>query len=293
MEHAKMRGNTQQPPVPGSTSDNPPQNTSLHVWGIQSNARADLVALLSAIKLSPLLKSLKISTRSGCAIRSVVYYAAKNEACGWRCTSGDILTLIFQWIKARSAPIRFVQIKKSLTDNVHLRAAKDLADIGCNSPRSQTSPDLQPKTQIFGPPGPPIAVDKVITELPDDSSTLLLFYRNRLFLDFRPIQVTSAPSERVFFVADAQFTYKKSQLNFMADWQSAPIAAEEEDWLRDDLVRVDVSVEVQPAVEEVEDTVHDTFASKSGGEEEETIQKEVLDSLDFADAAFPEMSEEM
>jgi hypothetical protein len=47
-----------------------------------------------------------------------------------------------------------------------------------------------------------------------------------------------------------------------------PNATEEEDWLR-------------------------TFASKSGGEEEETIQKEVLDSLDFADAAFPEIPEEM
>jgi hypothetical protein len=45
-----------------------------------------------------------------------------------------------------------------------------------------------------------------------------------------------------------KFTYKKSRLNFMADWQSAPIAAEEEDWLR-------------------------TLASKSGGEDEEAIRR--------------------
>jgi hypothetical protein len=29
-----------------------------------------------------------------------------------------------------------------------------------------------------------------------------------------------------------KFNYKKSRLNFVADWQSAPIADDEEDWLR-------------------------------------------------------------
>ncbi|KAJ7466466.1 hypothetical protein FB451DRAFT_1040872, partial [Mycena latifolia] len=60
----------------------------------QSNARADLIALLWAIKVSPLEKTIEISTRSEYAIRSVVYYAAKNETCGWRWTNGDILKLI-------------------------------------------------------------------------------------------------------------------------------------------------------------------------------------------------------
>jgi hypothetical protein len=32
---------------------------------------------------------------------------------------------------------------------------------------------------------------------------------------------------------------------------------------------------------------------KSGGEEEEVIRKDFLDSLDFADTAFPKMPEEM
>jgi hypothetical protein len=62
-----------------------------------------------------------------------------------------------------------------------------------------------------------------------------------------------------------KFTYKKYQLNFMADW---PIAAAEEDWPR-------------------------TLSSKSGGEDEEAIRKEVLDTLDFADTVFLEMPEEM
>jgi hypothetical protein len=29
-----------------------------------------------------------------------------------------------------------------------------------------------------------------------------------------------------------KFNYKKSRLNFMAEWQSPPIASEDEDWLR-------------------------------------------------------------
>jgi hypothetical protein len=110
----------------------------------------------------------------------------------------------------------------------------------------------------------------------------------RLFLDFGPIQATSVPSEQVFsssaetdtkrrnrinpMLMEAlqmlKFTYKKSRLNFMANWQFAPIVAEEEDWLR-------------------------TLASKSGGKDEEAIRKEVLDSLDFADTVFPEMLEEV
>jgi hypothetical protein len=59
-----------------------------------------------------------------------------------------------------------------------------------------------------------------------------------------------------------QLTRKKLRLAR----QSAPIAAEEEDWPRN-------------------------LASKSGGEEEEAIRKEVFYSFDFADAAFPEMPE--
>jgi hypothetical protein len=62
-----------------------------------------------------------------------------------------------------------------------------------------------------------------------------------------------------------KLTYKKYQLNFMADW---PIAAIEEDWLC-------------------------TLSSKSGDEDEEAIRKEVLDTLDFVDTVFLEIPEEM
>ncbi|KAJ7812147.1 hypothetical protein B0H14DRAFT_3479040 [Mycena olivaceomarginata] len=73
-----------------------------------------------------------------------------------------------------------------------------------------------------------------------------------MFADYAPIQATSVPSEQVFsssvetgtkrrnwtssHLMEAlqmlKFNYKKSWLNFMADWQSAPITDNEEDWLR-------------------------------------------------------------
>jgi ribonuclease HI len=65
-------------------------NRSVRVWGNQNNARADLVALLLAVKVAPKTKNLVISTRSEYAIRSITYYVYKNDACGWTCVNGDI-----------------------------------------------------------------------------------------------------------------------------------------------------------------------------------------------------------
>ncbi|KAJ7890893.1 hypothetical protein B0H14DRAFT_2689026, partial [Mycena olivaceomarginata] len=70
--------------------------------------------------------------------------------------------------------------------------------------------------------------------------------------DYAPIQATSVPSERVFsssaetdtkcrnctsaMLMEAlqmlKFNYKKSRLNFMSDWQTVPVADDDEDWLR-------------------------------------------------------------
>ncbi|KAJ7622680.1 ribonuclease H-like domain-containing protein [Mycena rosella] len=49
----------------------------------------------------------------------------------------------------------------------------------------------------------------------------------QLFTDYAAIQSTSVPSERML-----KFNFKKSRLNFMAEWQSPPIPPEDEDWLR-------------------------------------------------------------
>ncbi|KAJ7479195.1 hypothetical protein FB451DRAFT_1032269, partial [Mycena latifolia] len=74
----------------------------------------------------------------------------------------------------------------------------------------------------------------------------------RLFANYAPIQATSIPSERIFsssaetntkrrnrtnpVLMEAlqmlKFNFKKARLNFMADWQSAAVPDEEEDWLR-------------------------------------------------------------
>ncbi|KAJ7704775.1 hypothetical protein B0H17DRAFT_886676, partial [Mycena rosella] len=87
------------------------RNCSLRIRGNQSNLHANLIALLWALKSSPLRTNLEIATRSEYAIRSIVYYAAKNETCGWRCPNGDILKIIFHWIIAHAAPIRFTHLK--------------------------------------------------------------------------------------------------------------------------------------------------------------------------------------
>ncbi|KAK7049162.1 hypothetical protein R3P38DRAFT_3620855 [Favolaschia claudopus] len=81
------------------------RNLSERTWGMQTNARAELVAVLLALRTAPSSKTLEIATRSEYAIRSVVYSAPMNAACGWRCLNGDILRLIFVLIKSRAAPI--------------------------------------------------------------------------------------------------------------------------------------------------------------------------------------------
>ncbi|KAJ7028854.1 hypothetical protein C8F04DRAFT_883056, partial [Mycena alexandri] len=76
-------------------------NTSRRVWGGQTSPRAELLSVWLAIKMAPAFKSLDISTRSEYVIRSVTYYAAANDACGWRCANGDILKRILALIKIR------------------------------------------------------------------------------------------------------------------------------------------------------------------------------------------------
>ncbi|KAF8175070.1 hypothetical protein K438DRAFT_1437302, partial [Mycena galopus ATCC 62051] len=83
------------------------RNMSARVWGGQTSPRAELVAAWLAIKSAPLFVSLEISTRSEYVIRSITYYASTNDACGWRCSNGDILKRVLGLIKSRSAPIHF------------------------------------------------------------------------------------------------------------------------------------------------------------------------------------------
>ncbi|KAJ6492264.1 hypothetical protein C8R45DRAFT_825763, partial [Mycena sanguinolenta] len=107
------------------------QNSAVRIWGNQTNSRADLIALLLAIRSLPRRKTVQVSTRSEYAIRSIKYYAAGNDACGWTCPNGDVLKLIVQWIRARQAPIHFVHIKKDAVDG-YIKSAMKLAKDGCN-----------------------------------------------------------------------------------------------------------------------------------------------------------------
>ncbi|KAJ7672176.1 hypothetical protein DFH06DRAFT_979714, partial [Mycena polygramma] len=86
-------------------------NISGRVWGNQTSPRADLMAAFLAIKKAPRSRSLEISTRSEEMIRSLTYYAARNDACGWRCKNGDIQKRILALIKIRTAPIHFCWIR--------------------------------------------------------------------------------------------------------------------------------------------------------------------------------------
>ncbi|KAJ7447713.1 hypothetical protein FB451DRAFT_975472, partial [Mycena latifolia] len=86
-------------------------NSLARVHGSQTNARAELLAVILALEVAPTFKSVVICTRSEYAIRSAVYYAAQNDACGWRCVNGDLLKVLLALIKIRSAPVHFSHIK--------------------------------------------------------------------------------------------------------------------------------------------------------------------------------------
>jgi ribonuclease HI len=104
------------------------KNLSRKVWGAQTGPRAELRAVLLAIDSAPQHKSLEVSTRSEYAIKSVVYYAARNDACGWRCANGDILKPLIAAIKARTAPLHFRHLKKDTAlTNGHLIQATAMA----------------------------------------------------------------------------------------------------------------------------------------------------------------------
>ncbi|KAJ7766183.1 hypothetical protein B0H16DRAFT_1309613, partial [Mycena metata] len=91
----------QLPPLRRTGGPNARLNCSGRVYGSQTSARAELLAVILALQHAPGYRSLTISTRSEYAIRSVVYYAARNESCGWRCVNGDLLKILIALIKSR------------------------------------------------------------------------------------------------------------------------------------------------------------------------------------------------
>ncbi|KAJ7307702.1 hypothetical protein DFH08DRAFT_720115, partial [Mycena albidolilacea] len=77
-------------------------NTSTRLSGQQTSPRTELLAVILVLQRAPTFKSLEIHMRSQYAIRSAVYYAANNDACGWRNTNGDLSKVIVSLIKGRT-----------------------------------------------------------------------------------------------------------------------------------------------------------------------------------------------
>jgi hypothetical protein len=100
-----------------------------------------------------------------------VYYAAGNDACGWRETNGDLTKIIVTAIKARSAPVHFCYIKKDAAiKHGHLIEAKKAATQACTLPRTDASLLTPPltSTRVMDPSIKLFDVPKVSANIPDD-----------------------------------------------------------------------------------------------------------------------------
>jgi ribonuclease HI len=148
--------------------DNSNLNRAVRIWGTPTKLRAEVVALLVAVRAAPRTKTLHVLSRSDYAIKSVKYWAFCNEACGWKRANGDILKLVIQAIKIRSAPIHLIYIKKDEAHGHYSGAHKLAEHAALTLPRATALPYQDP-----GPIRPftrePIQVEKVTANIPDDS----------------------------------------------------------------------------------------------------------------------------
>ncbi|THU93160.1 ribonuclease H-like protein, partial [Dendrothele bispora CBS 962.96] len=104
-------------------------NRSERVLGPQTNNRAELYAVLTALQLAPLDRSLYLYTDSQYVINSLTHWAPMHAKCGWKCTNGDVMKSIVAWIGARSAPLHFFWVKGH-SGNKHNDEADRLANTG-------------------------------------------------------------------------------------------------------------------------------------------------------------------
>jgi ribonuclease HI len=141
------------------------QNAGLRVPGKQTNNRAELFAILSAVVVVPLKKSLVIYTDSQYAIRSILDWAPMHSICGWSCENGDVLRHIAAWLRAREAPLKLNFIHAH-AGNRHGDAADLLAKAGARAPlhtaRQLAMPDADQPSYLQ----PPLSLQKVTSTLP-------------------------------------------------------------------------------------------------------------------------------
>ncbi|KAJ6587452.1 hypothetical protein DFH09DRAFT_853106, partial [Mycena vulgaris] len=91
-----------------------------------TDARASLFAVLKAVIEAPRAQSLIIFTSSQYAIRFFCYWAGENSTLGWPCSHGDVLQIVAEQIRERTAPLEF-RCVCSGADNCAMAAAKVLA----------------------------------------------------------------------------------------------------------------------------------------------------------------------
>ncbi|KAJ6582302.1 hypothetical protein B0H19DRAFT_1252405 [Mycena capillaripes] len=107
---------------------------------------------------------------------------------------------------------------------LNVQQAPDFSSGTASGPGSIWTVEQEMDSYIQSPLPPPQPTDMIGYWMNHGKTVWPTIYR--LFTDYAAIQAISVPSKRML-----RFNYKKSRLNFMAEWQLPPIA-EDEDWLR-------------------------------------------------------------
>ncbi|KLO05042.1 ribonuclease H-like protein [Schizopora paradoxa] len=87
------------------------KNWADRVPGEQSNNRAELYAILQALKAAEPDKTLNLYSDSEYALKTIAYWAARHYLVAWDCTHGDIIKDIVLLIQYRHAPLSLFWVK--------------------------------------------------------------------------------------------------------------------------------------------------------------------------------------
>ncbi|KAF6741560.1 ribonuclease H-like domain-containing protein, partial [Ephemerocybe angulata] len=109
---------------PGSS-----KNMAVRVPDEQSNNRAEIYAILCALRAVNKHQSLVIYSDSVYAMGMLTVWAHRKAAIGWRVTNGDLLRDIVGLIEERPASVTFRKVKAH-SGNAHNDGADELAKAG-------------------------------------------------------------------------------------------------------------------------------------------------------------------
>jgi ribonuclease HI len=132
-----------------------------------SDAKACLMAVLSAARSCLRERRLIIHTSSQYVIRSLCYWAGNNATYGWTCINGDEMELVTAWIAQREAPTEFRWLSSShpAPPMQKAKASAKAAVTAMDTPvfTCPARPDPVPAD----PKRPIVDVPKVETQLPE------------------------------------------------------------------------------------------------------------------------------